>query len=85
MHSGIIVFKLCNEGSKSEGLYPFLYTGEGNFIRLYKEGDNPFENQALKDFDGEAVKITGEVREDMSISVTHIEIVGNGETNKLEE
>ena len=63
MFRGTIVFMLCNQGSKSEGLFPFLYEGNGSFLRLYKEGDNPFENESLKVFDGQVVDLEGDWNE----------------------
>lgn len=59
MEQGVIIFSKINIGSKSERYQPFLYQGEGKFLRLRKEGDNPFVNENLKPFDGKTVKITG--------------------------
>ena len=72
MFRGTIVFMLCNQGSKSEGLFPFLYEGNGSFLRLYKEGDNPFENESLKVFDGQVVDLEGDWNEKSELIVTEI-------------
>ena len=55
---GIIVFKPANEGSKSEVELPFLYMKNGKFSpQLFVEGENPFENKILKEYDGKEVTI----------------------------
>ena len=50
-------------GSKSESLQPYLYVGGGDMIRLFKAGDNPFENETMKPFDAMKVSIVGECDE----------------------
>ena len=56
---GTIVFLLSDVGSKSESKRPFLYQDSENCIPVFKENDNPFENDGLKAFDGKNVEITG--------------------------
>ena len=73
MYKGIIVFMLCDEKSKSECLQPFLYLGEGNFIRVWKKGDNPFENESFQAFDGKEVVLTGVLDEQDDLCVTEIQ------------
>lgn len=60
---GVVVFMTSEKGSKSEGVYPYLYTGNGEFVRIYKEGDNPFENRTFKKYDGQRVELEGEFNE----------------------
>ena len=72
MYQGIIVFMLCDIGSKSECQRPFLYRGGGEFIRLRKVGDNPFENESFRPFDALAVSLTGETDEFGTLCVTEI-------------
>lgn len=73
MQQGIIVFSKINIGSKSECYHPFLYQGEGRFLRLRKPGDNPFVNESLKPFDGKFVKITGNLDENDVFCVESVE------------
>ncbi len=73
MEQGIIIFLKTNIGSKSESLQPFLYQNGGKIIRLSKQGDNPFENESLKPFDGEKVKVTAENITDEIMYIDSIE------------
>lgn len=73
MYKGIIVFMLCDEKSKSECLQPFLYLGEGKFIRVWKKGDNPFEHASFQSFDGKQVMLIGELDENDEFCVTEIQ------------
>jgi len=73
MYTGIIIFMLCNEGSKSEGLFPFLYQGAGQLLPLRKKDDNPFEHGSFRPFDGKKVQIFGEMSEDLTLTVTQIQ------------
>ena len=45
--SGIVIFLEANKGSKSEGIYPYLYESAENCIRIMMQDDNPFENIRL--------------------------------------
>ena len=72
MYTGTVIFMLCNEGSKSEGLFPFLYQGEGRLVPLRKEGDNPFEHGSFRPFDGKEVWLSGDMGEDLTLTVTQI-------------
>ena len=57
---GVVVFLPAHEGSKSEGVYPFLYQGrEKPVVKLALKGDNPFENKGLLGYDGKNVKVIG--------------------------
>ena len=57
--TGKVVFKLANEGSKSESSQPYLLTSEGKEIHLYLEASNPFENNQLKKYEGKEVTVCG--------------------------
>ncbi|MBQ7650954.1 MAG: hypothetical protein IJS15_08340 [Victivallales bacterium] len=57
--SGTVVFLLENQGSKSEGVLPFLYANKEEKIKLFLKGDNPFENTGLLPYDGKAVEVVG--------------------------
>lgn len=63
MKTGIIEFILSNVGSKSEKMQPFLKEEDGNLVEVFKEGDNPFNNDTLKEYEGKKVTITGEENE----------------------
>ena len=57
--TGIVFFLDANQGSKSEGMLPFLYVSKDEKIKLLLKGDNPFENTGLQPYDGKSVEITG--------------------------
>ena len=73
--SGIVIFLAANRGSKSEGVYPYLYESAGNYMRIMMKDDNPFENSELVNYDGERVTISG------SMGRSNIFIVNNIEKN----
>ena len=56
---GTIVYKVDDIGSKSEGVKPFLYINKSSWVKLYREGDNPFENKGFDEYDGMAVVVKG--------------------------
>ena len=57
---GIVVFLESDTGTKSESLQPYLYLGGGELTRLFKKGDNPFENESIWPFDTMTVSVSGE-------------------------
>lgn len=58
--AGVVVFLRAAEGSKSEGVYPFLYQGrEAGVVKIKLKGDNPFENKGFCQYDGQRVELTG--------------------------
>ncbi len=63
MKTGIIEFILSGVGSKSEKMQPFLREADGNLVEIFKEGDNPFKNESLKQYEGKTVTVTGEENE----------------------
>ena len=63
MIKGIVVFKLVNVGSKSEGLRPFLYQGNGSFQSIWLTDDFSLEGTDLKPYDGKEVTVEGELEE----------------------
>ena len=85
---GTIIFLDANQGSKSEGLYPYLYESAGVCTRVMLENDNPFENKGLLPFDG--VKVTLLCREGrrnclIVTSVSEVLPAAAAETEKSEE
>lgn len=56
---GTVVFLKTNLGSKSEGVFPFLYQDQDRITKIRLQNDNPFENRGLRPFDGKAVEIRG--------------------------
>ena len=72
---GIVIFKLANKGSFSENINPYLYKGQGEFVKIYKEGDNPFENSTLEKFDGKNVIINGEYDEYQTFVINQIDLL----------
>ncbi len=73
MEQGVILFLKINIGSNSESSQPFLYQGDGKFLRLFKQGDNPFANGSIKPFDGKSVIIAGNFGENDLFYVSSIE------------
>ena len=63
MINGIVVFKLVNIGSKSEGMRPFLYQGNGIFQPIWMPNDFSLEGNDLKPFDKKEVSIDGIIEE----------------------
>ena len=57
---GILIFKYANKGSHSEGVFPYLYRGYGDFVRMVLIGDIPFENPILRKYDGKPVSLEGD-------------------------
>lgn len=70
---GIVVFMQTDKGSKSQSVQPYLYQGNGEMVRLWKQGDNPFEQNALKPYDGKRVCVTGSTDENDILCVSEIE------------
>ena len=60
MEKGIVIFMLAYAGTMSESIRPFLYQGNGEFLHLWKEGDNPFQNDSLIPYDGKKVRVIGQ-------------------------
>lgn len=60
---GLVVFMRSGVGTKSEGVYPYVYRGRNAPpVKLYVKGDNPFENNALTKYDGVRVIAYGSYR-----------------------
>ncbi|MBR6122340.1 hypothetical protein IKQ19_01790 [Candidatus Saccharibacteria bacterium] len=82
---GIIVFIPIDVGSKSEVLVPTLYLNRDKKIRLYKRGDNPFENSTFNDYDGKHVEVQGELIHGNKLKVLSIRIINKEYDNELSE
>ena len=72
-------------GSKSEVLVPTLYLNRDKKIRLYKRGDNPFENSTFNDYDGKHVEVQGELIHGNKLKVLSIRIINKEYDNELSE
>ena len=70
--TGTVVFLQRNMGSKSEAVLPFLYINKDEIVRIFFEGDNPFENNKLQEFDGKAITVAGYKRDDGMFIITAI-------------
>ena len=57
--TGTVVFFESNAGSKSEAVLPHLYVNRHKIIRILIDGDNPFENNMLQEYDGKKITISG--------------------------
>lgn len=73
MEQGIVIFMLADIGTRCESIRPFLYQGNGEFLRIWKQGDNPFINESIKPFDGKKVKVIGHKNENDVFCVDLIE------------
>lgn len=82
---GIIVFLSSDIGSKSEAKIPFLYVNREKVIRLFKRGDNPFENSTFNDYDGKHVEVQGEFVHGNKLKVLSIRIFNKEYDNELSE
>lgn len=80
---GIVVFMPVDVGSKSEALAPILYLNRNKKIRLYKKGDNPFENNSFNDYDGKHVETLGELVGENKLNVHSIRIINKENDNEL--
>ena len=61
--TGKVIFKLANEGSKSESSQPYLLTSEGQEIHLFLKDSNPFENNQLKQYEDKNITAEGIMKE----------------------
>lgn len=77
MKTGIVEFILSNVGSKSEKMQPFLKESDGTLTEIFKESDNPFVNESLKEYEGKTVTVTGEENEYGLYIIDTIEVVGD--------
>ena len=80
---GIIVFIPVDVGSKSEALAPILYLNRDKKIRLYKRGDNPFENSTFNDYDGKFVETLGELVGKNKFKVHSIRIINKENDDEM--
>ena len=63
IREGTVVYKLINVGSKSERLTPFLYEGNGQFLKIWMHGDSSLFSDYLKKYDGKHITLLGEINE----------------------
>lgn len=59
--TGTVKYLPFAQGTKSESLRPYILLGKGSRILLYKKSDNPFENNFFASFDGQKVRVSGEI------------------------
>ena len=69
---GIVIFKEANKNSKSEGVFPYLYVGEGKFVKIRLQNANPFENDELTKYDSKFVVVEGEYNDNNTFIVSYI-------------
>lgn len=67
--TGTVVFLLSNIGTKSEGVFPFLYVNRNTMYKLHLRGDDSFEERGFRPYDGMRVKVSGVKIEDIKKSV----------------
>lgn len=77
---GIVIFKLINAGSKSEGNFPFIKIDDESIIAIYLENSNPFENNNLKEFEGKEITAEGTMKD----GVFHISKIAPCSDEKIE-
>lgn len=71
--TGTVVYRYENKGSKSEGMFPYLYIQNGRFVKIWLDGDYSLFGDDLKKFDGRHVSVRGTRNEYDYLIVTHIE------------
>lgn len=69
---GVVVFFDFAVGSKSESKQPYLYLNSGSKVRLYKPGDQMFENESLVPFDGKQVTVIGKLGREEIFEIAEI-------------
>lgn len=69
---GIVVFQLANKKSKSEGVFPYLYIGDGDFLKIRLENDRSFDGAGLKPYDSKTVVVEGELNENNVFMISSI-------------
>jgi hypothetical protein len=75
-YTGLINFSLYAKGSKSESVRPVITLDTGIAYTLYREGDNPFTNESLLDFNGRCCSVRGQLdKSRMLIKVNSIEAI----------
>lgn len=66
--TGIIRYQVTNAGSKSEAVTPVLDRGpDAPSLLVMMQGDNPFENQLLRPYEGCEVEVQGTMSKSMFI------------------
>ncbi len=80
--TGKVEFILSGVGSKSEKMQPFLREADGNLVEIFKESDNPFKNESLKEYEGKTVMVTGEENEYGLLIIDKIEVTDGAEAAK---
>lgn len=53
---GTVVFLEDSKGSKSEGVFPFLRDSDEVCTKVMLKGDNPFENNGLRPYEGQKIE-----------------------------
>jgi hypothetical protein len=74
---GYILFLPFAEGSKSEGLRPFLVNSSQGVKMLYRKEDNPFENTSLRPFHTKYCRVKGNAGQAGVFLVDSIEELAN--------
>jgi hypothetical protein len=82
---GYLLFLPFAEGSKSEGLRPFLVNASDGAQMLYRAGDNPFENFFLRPFRGKYCRITGHMGEGAMLLVDSVKELKEPSMTSIED
>ena len=57
--AGLLSMERLFIGSKSEGLYPVLYSDDGKQYRLHRKADISLDERTLSNYDGKIVQVIG--------------------------
>lgn len=79
--TGTVKYLPFAQGSKSESLRPYILLGKGSRILLYKKSDNPFENNFFASFEGEKVRVSGEIVNG-TLEADSVELLGSENTDE---
>ncbi len=60
---GILEYKLCNIGSKSEGYKAILKCVDGREYKLYRSEGNPIDDNFFAPYHNKKVEVTGIIEE----------------------
>ena len=72
MIQGKIIFREANVGSKSAGVYPYLELETGELVKIRMLNANPFEENALNEYENKMVELQGEFNDNQTFLVTDV-------------
>lgn len=71
---GTVRLKKMNIGSKSEGIYAYLFCGDQNIYILCRQGVYPLDDSFFDEYDNQKVVVSGELADGEWLTVETIVI-----------